>query len=78
MLPVVGLAAPVSFQVTVSPNPMKVSEFADVTVKAIDSNGNVDTSADSDIWLEIKGKDYSDPDIVLPGNGVGFFEASDQ
>jgi hypothetical protein len=27
----------------VTPNPFKVSEFVDVTVKAIDANGNTDT-----------------------------------
>lgn len=81
MVGVLGVtaAAPVRFEVIVQPNPIKVSEYADVTVKAIDANGNVDTSyTDGDIWIEVEGFDYTDPDIEMPGNGIGFFEASDQ
>ena len=49
------LAAPVRFDVTVNPNPLNVNEFADVTVKAIDANGNVDTTyTDGDIWIEVE------------------------
>jgi hypothetical protein len=71
-------ATPTKFDVVVNNGqPMKTSEYADVVVKALDSNGNVVTTTKSDIWLEVKGHDYSDPDIVLPGNGIGFFEASD-
>jgi hypothetical protein len=36
--PLLTLAAPTRFEVTVTPNPLKVSEFADVTVKAINSD----------------------------------------
>lgn len=72
-------AVPVRFDVEVSPNPIKVSEFADVTIKAIDENGNVDTSyTDGDIWIEVEGFDYTDPDVVIPWGWIGFFEASDQ
>jgi cysteine-rich repeat protein len=77
-VPLFSRAAPARFEVTVQPNPLKVSEFSDVTVKALDSNWNVDTSTDSDIWLEIENHDYTNPDIVLPGGGIWFFEASDQ
>lgn len=77
-LPLITFAAPSKFEVIVQPNPLKVSEFADVTVKALDSNGNVDKSTDSDIWLEIENYDYTNPDITLPGGGIWFFEASDQ
>lgn len=77
-LPLLGRAAPSKFDVVVSPNPVKVSEFADVTVKAVDSNGNVDKTTNSDIWLEIENHEYTDPDITLPGGGIWFFEASDQ
>lgn len=74
----VHAATPSKFDVVVNNGqPMKTSEYADVVVKALDSNGNVVTTTKSDIWLEVKGHDYSDPDIVLPGNGIGFFEASD-
>lgn len=53
---------------SVNPNPFKTSEFADVTIKAIDSDGQVDTSYDEgDIWIEVEGFDYSDPDVVVPG-----------
>lgn len=78
LIPFVASAAPTRFEVTVSPNPVKVSEFADVTVKAIDDNGNVDKSADNDIWIEIENHDYTNPDITLPGGGIGFMEKSDQ
>jgi cysteine-rich repeat protein len=76
--PLLTLAAPTRFEVTVTPNPLKVSEFADVTVKAINSDWTVDTKADGDIWLEIENHEYTDSNIVLPGNGIGFFEPSDQ
>lgn len=65
--PLMVLAAPTRFEVTVNPNPLKVSEFADVTVKAIGSNGSVDTKADGDIWLEIENQEYTSSKIVLPG-----------
>gem|GEM_PF-4591842 len=68
--PLLVFAAPSRFEVTVKPNPLKVSEFSDVTVKALDSNGNVNTTADSDIWLEIENFDYTNPDITLPGGGI--------
>jgi len=48
-------AAPVRFDVTVNPNPIKAGEFADVTIKAVDAAGNVDTRyTDGDIWIEIE------------------------
>jgi len=50
-----AFAAPVRFDVTVNPNPIKAGEFADVTIRAVDENGNVDTSyTDGDIWIEIE------------------------
>ncbi len=50
-----AFAAPVRFDVTVNPNPIKAGEFADVTIKAVDAAGNVDTSyTDGDIWIEIE------------------------
>lgn len=74
-----AFATTVSFEVEVSPNPIKVSEFADVTIKAIDENWNVDTWAtDIDIWIEVEWFEYTDPDVVIPWWGIGFFEASDQ
>lgn len=75
--PLMTLAAPTRFEVTVNPNPLKVSEFADVTVKAIGSNGSVDTKADGDIWLEIENQEYTSSKIVLPGGWIGFFEPWD-
>lgn len=72
-------AAPVRFDVTVNPNPIKAGEFADVTIKAVDAAGNVDTRyTDGDIWIEIEWFDYASPDITLPGGGIEFFEPSDQ
>ena len=76
--PLFVLAATSTFEVTVQPNPVKVSEFSDVTIKAVDENGNVNQAADHDIWIEVEGHDYTDPDITLPGGGIGFFEPSAQ
>lgn len=78
MTPLTVLAAPVRFDVKVSPSPFKASEFVDVTVKALDENGNVDPTYKGDIWIEVEWFDYNDPDIAFPGNGIGFFEAADQ
>ncbi len=78
LVPLTALAAPVRFDVKVTPSPFKASEFADVTVKALDENGNVDATYNGDIWIEVEGFDYTDPDIALPGNGIAFFEAADQ
>lgn len=76
--PLLTFAATSKFDVTVQPNPVKVSEFADVTIKALDENGNVNQGADHDIRIEVEGHDYTDPDITLPGGGIGFFEPSAQ
>jgi len=37
-VPLLTRAVPSRFEVTVQPNPLKVSEFADVTIRALDSN----------------------------------------
>lgn len=72
-------AETVSFEITVDPNPIKVSEFADVTIKAIDENWNVDTGVTGlDVWIAVEWFEYTDPDVVIPWGGVAFFEASDQ
>lgn len=63
------------FEVEVTPNPFKVSEFVDVTVKAIDANGNTDTGYEWDVWISIEWFDANDPDVVVPGGWIGFFEA---
>lgn len=54
LVPLTVLAAPVRFDVKVTPSPFKASEFADVTVKALDENGNVDTTYNGDIWIEVE------------------------
>lgn len=75
----IAFAAPVRFDVTVNPNPIKAGQFADVTIKAVDANGNVDSSyTDGDIWIEIEGFDYASPDITLPWGWIEFFEPADQ
>ncbi len=74
-----AFAAPVRFDVTVNPNPLRAGEFADVTIKAVDEDGNVDTSyTDGDIRIEIEWVDYTSPDVTLPGGGIEFFEPADQ
>lgn len=66
------------FDVQVDPNPFKVSEFVDVTIKAIDANWNTDTTYEGDVWISIEWFDANDPDVVVPGWWIGFFEAENQ
>lgn len=70
-------AATTSFEVTVEPNPFKVSEFVDVTIKSMNIDGNVDTTFVWDVWISVQWFDATDPDVVIPGWGIGFFEAED-
>ncbi|USN55676.1 MAG: hypothetical protein H6765_03670 [Candidatus Peribacteria bacterium] len=53
-VPLLSFAAPVRFEVTVNPSTFTTNTFVDVTVKAIDANGNVDTSYTEYVWMEIE------------------------
>lgn len=71
-------ASTTSLSVDVHPNPMRVSEFADVTIRALDSSWNVNTAAtDIDIWIEVDWFSFNDQDIVIPWWWIGFMEPSD-
>ena len=58
-----------------------INEYVDITIKAIGSNGQVDTSyKGQDISIDVEdsaGKTVATADIVLPSNGYGYFEAAD-
>lgn len=79
-----AFAQVVRLDVTINPSTIKVNEFADVTIKAVDASGEVVTTYgqhnDGDIMMYIEeyGNRQEHPDFVLPGNGFYFFEASDQ
>jgi hypothetical protein len=75
----------VRLDVTVNPSTIKVNEFADVTIRAIDSAGNVVTTYgnnnDGDILMYIEeygSNAMNNPDFILPWSGFYFFEAADQ
>lgn len=71
-------------EVTVTPSTVKVNEFADVTIKALDADGKVVTNYgqnnDGDImmYLDEYGNKQEHPDFVLPWSGFYFFEPADQ
>lgn len=73
-------AAPSEFIIEVEPNPLQAWAFADVTIKAVDDEWNVDTSYgdDDDIYIEIEGFSYNDTSIELPWGGIGTFSPQDQ
>lgn len=67
-------AATTSFKIEVSPNPFDASEFVDVTITALDDNGNTSTDYDGDAWLGIVWWSATDPEFVIPWWGIVFFE----
>jgi len=74
----VTYAETVSFEIELSPDTITAWEFTDLKIKAIDDSGNIDTSYTDDIFIEIEGLNFNDPDVTLPWWGFGFFETSDQ
>jgi hypothetical protein len=81
----IAFAQVVRLDVTVNPSTIKVNEFADVTIRAIDSAGNVvktyGQNNDGDILMyidEYGSNKLDNPDFVLPWSGFYFFEAADQ
>ncbi len=67
-----------SFEVTVSPDTITVWEFADLTITAIDENGNRDQSFVNEVYMEVDGLDVFSDDIELPSLWFYKFKASDQ
>lgn len=65
------------FEVEVDPNPFKVSEFVDVTIKAMGVDW-LNTAYEWDVWVSIPWFDANDPDVVVPWWWIGFFEAENQ
>ncbi len=66
-----------AFEVTLSEDTITAWEFVDVTIKAIDESGEVDENYTEDIFIEVKWFEAGSPDVVLPGWGYGYFDASD-
>lgn len=61
------------------PDVITAGEFVDLTVKAMDENGNIDMEYRGDITFSIE--EIVDPlssDVVLPNNGFYVFKSSDQ
>ena len=69
------------FSVSVNPSTVKVGEPADLTIKALDSNGDVLTDYKGDIIITVTDKDWNDLDItdyVVPNDGTYEFTDEDQ
>lgn len=71
-------AETINFEVEMSPDTITAWEFTDLKIKAIDDNGNIDTSYTDDIFIEVEWLNFNDPDVTLPWGWFGFFETSDQ
>lgn len=69
-----------TFVVQLSPTTTNVNEAVDLTVKAIDSNGNVVKNYAGDIFIDLSSNDASidSQDYTLPADGIYTFLASDQ
>lgn len=65
------------FEVSVSPDSFVEGALVDLTVQAIDEEGNIDTSYLWNVWIEIEGFDYTDPDVTIPGWWIGMFKETD-
>ena len=65
------------FTVQVNPNPMTPGEAADMTIKAVDSQGAVITDYNGTIIIDFDG--YQDTNVYdMPSNGFYTFTAADQ
>lgn len=76
------LAADVStFVIQLSPTTTNVNEATDLTVRAVDSNGNVVKDYAGDIFIDLASADSTpidSQDYTLPSDGIYTFIASDQ
>jgi len=68
-----------SFIVTVIPSTVKVSQPADIIVKAVDSNGNIVTNYQWDILIQVMNgdKELNDSDYTAPNDGTYSFTSED-
>lgn len=62
--------------IELSNNPLQVNEAVDMTIKAVDKNGDTVTSYVWDALLEVQW--LTDNDVTYPNNGIVSFVASDQ
>jgi len=67
------------FVVEVDPNPVKVNEAADLTIKAVDSNGDIVEDYEGSVMFEAQLDWEQSKDITLPwDDGSYMFEAQDK
>jgi len=69
------------FAVSVNPSTVKVGQPADLTIKALDSNGDVLTDYKGDIIITVTNKDWQELDITdytVPNDGTYEFTDEDQ
>lgn len=66
------------FVVEVDPNPVKVNEAADLTLKAVDSNGDTVEDYDGSVIMEAQLNGKEAKDATLPWWGTYTFEAQDK
>lgn len=62
--------------IELSNNPFQINEAVDMTIKAVDKNGDIVKSYVWDALIEVQG--LQDADVTYPNNGVVSFVASDQ
>ncbi len=73
----VGAADISGFVIQVTPTPMKPGEAADMTIKAVDSQGSVVTDYNGTIIIDFEG--YQDTNVYdMPNNGFYGFTSADQ
>lgn len=77
---VASAASVSSFVVQLSPTTVNVNEALDLTVRAIDDNGNVVKDYAGDIFIDLISENNSldSQDYTLPSDGIYTFVASDQ
>lgn len=67
-----------ALQIEVDPGQFLSTDFADVTIKAVDQNGDIVTDYDGDVALQVDSYPQSDPNIILPSSGLVDFDPVDQ
>lgn len=71
-------AETVSFEVIIEPDTISVWELADITIKALDANGNIDQDFASEAIMKVDWFDVLSEDVELPSLWYYEFKASDQ
>ena len=69
-----------SFVVQLSPTSATINQAVDLTIKAIDANGNVVQDYAGDVYIDISSvsTQLQSQDYSLPSDGIYTFVASDQ